>query len=75
MSPRAQDNLKKAYTTRMKQSLMMGPQAAQVYYGPAVRNPLKNNSKPPMHQTSARHANKLSSEKFVFQKATKMDSP
>ena len=28
-----------------------------------------------MHQTSARHANKLSSEVFIFQKATNMDTP
>lgn len=75
MSSRAQDHLRKAYTTRMKKSLMTGPQAAQVYYGPAVRNPLKNAGRPAMHQTSARHANKLSSEVFIFQKATNMDTP
>lgn len=70
MSTRAQDHIKKAYSTRMKQVLMTGPQAAQVYYGPAVRNPLKN-----PYRSSRIQAGKLSSEKFIFQKATKMDSP
>ena len=45
-SPRAQDHLKKAYSTRLKHTLMSGSQAAQVYYGPAVRNPLKGTTRP-----------------------------
>ena len=55
---------------------MTGPQAAQVYYAPAIRNPIKLASQQAVVQRVApKHADKLSSEKFVFQKATKMDSP
>ena len=55
---------------------MTGPQAACVYYGPAARNPLQIYPK----CTNTRigidgKQSKLASEKFVFQKATKMDSP
>ena len=75
-SPRGKDNIKKAYSTRMKQSLMTGPQAAQVYYAPAIRNPIRVASQQPVVQrVAAKHADKLSSEKFIFQKGTKMDSP
>ena len=53
---------------------MTGAQAAGVYYGPAANNPLK-----PPHKAATKNINmkppQLASEKFVFQKATKMDSP
>jgi len=52
---------------------MTGPQAAQVYYGPAARNPLKPINKAATKNINMKHPSKLSSEQFVFQKATKME--
>ena len=66
--------LKSTYNTRMKQTLMTGPQAACVYYGPAARNPLQVYPKMQSSRISGKES-KLASEKFVFQKATKLDSP
>ena len=53
---------------------MTGPQAASVYYGPAARNPLQPYPKAITTKLNMKEPN-LASEKFVFQKATKMDSP
>ena len=54
---------------------MTGAQAASVYYGPAARHPLKPPHQAVTAKIDMKVANKLASEKFVFQKATKMDSP
>ena len=69
----SQMKLKSTYNTKMKQTLMTGPQAACVYYGPAARNPLQ--IYPRMRSSRISKESKLASEKFVFQKATKLDSP
>ena len=53
---------------------MTGSQAAYVYYGPAARNPLQHYPKIQSSRISGKES-KLNSEKFVFQKATKLDSP
>ena len=74
-SPRSRDVLKVAYKTKLKHTLMTGPQAASVYYGPAARNPLKPPHKAVTAKLDMKVAKNLASEKFVFQKATKMDSP
>ena len=74
-SIRAGEQLPKAYSTKLKHQLMTGSQAAQVYYGPAARNPLKASNKAITAKIDMKEPNKLASEKFVFQKATKMDSP
>ena len=66
--------LKSTYNTKMKQTLMTGPQAACVYYGPAARNPLQPYPKCTSNRIDGKQP-KLASEKFVFQKSTKMDSP
>ena len=74
-SPKAQELARFAYNTRLKQDLMTGSQAASVYYGPAARNPLKPPPKGSAAKISMKGPSKLQSEKFVQQKATKMDSP
>lgn len=74
-SPRSRDVLKVAYKTNARHALMTGAQAASVYYGPAARNPLKAPHKAITAKVDMKVAKNLASEKFVFQKATKMDSP
>ena len=62
------------YDTNFKRKLMTGPQAASVYYAPAARNPLVAQNPAVTKQISMKPP-QLDSEKFIFQKATKMDSP
>ena len=57
--------LKSTYNTKMKQTLMTGPQAACVYYGPAARNPLQLYPKSTTSRVDGKQS-KLASEKFVF---------
>ena len=54
---------------------MTGPQAACVYYGPAARNPLQQHYPKLQSSRISGKESKLASEKFIFQKATKLDSP
>lgn len=73
-SPNKSPRLQQVYQTNLKQKLMTGPQAASVYYGPAARNPLSKANRANKERINMQPP-QLASEKFVFQKSTKMDSP